>query len=302
MCIVFVALRSHKQFPVIVAANRDEFVTRETERCHRWARLPAVLAGRDGVAGGTWMGVNVEDGRWSSLVNVAPPHGALVDADAPSRGLLAEQFLAASPAETPALFAQRMGHQEPSVRRMAGHSMVVGDALGRVAYYCNRPGGGPGDGGRVDRWRECRDGIFAFSNDAITGQRDSCWAKASRGKARMAEVVGMSADGAALERGLFEMLCDPHKDVSPAARYGYAPGGERSGSAFESYAAAHPERPEIPIFIPPPALYRTRCSTLLLIDAHQNITYIERSHDDGSQPGHVAGTRRFYCAAAAARM
>mgnify|MGYP003332939129 CR=1 FL=1 len=39
---------------------------------------------------------------------------------------------------------------------------------------------------------------------------------------------------------------------------------------------------------------RTRASTILLIDAQQNIHYIERSHDDGSQPSHVPGTRRFF--------
>lgn len=101
MCIVFVGVRAHPRFPVIVAANRDEcvqpplaasasvhivslahcccrccwrcptrrFVTRETERVHRWAHLPSVVAGRDGVAGGTWMGINPEDGRWASLVS-----------------------------------------------------------------------------------------------------------------------------------------------------------------------------------------------------------------------------------------
>ena len=53
-------------------------------------------------------------------------------------------------------------------------------------------------------------------------------------------------------------------------------------------------RARIPIFIPPPAPYRTRASTILLIDAQQNIHYIERSHDDGSQPSHVPGTRRFF--------
>ena len=291
MCIVFVAVRRHPKVPVIVAANRDEFVTRETQRCHRWASLPAMLAGRDSVAGGTWMGVNVEDGRWASLVNVAPPVGLPVDTAAPSRGLLAQQFLAA-PTLSPAAFAERMC-QDPSVERMAGHSLVVGDAFGRLAYYCNRRSG-TSDGAR---WRECPSGVYAFSNDCISSQQDSCWSKASRGKAQMADIVANALDTGSLESELFHMLRDTHTQVSYAARYGFQPSGERSGPAFERYAAAHPERPEIPIFISPPAPYRTRASTLLLIDTHQNIHYIETSHDDESEPSHVPGTRRFFYAA-----
>lgn len=288
MCIVFVAVCRHPKFPVIVAANRDEFVTRETERCQRWASLPAVLAGRDSVAGGTWMGVNVEDGRWASLVNVAPPIGLPVDAAAPSRGLLAQQYLAGPPV-SPATFAERMG-RDPCVERMAGHSLVVGDACGRMAYYCNRHCGK----GDAVRWRDCTSGIYAFSNDCISSQQDSCWTKANRGKAQMADVVANAVDKESLEVGLFRMLRDTHKQVKYAARYGWQPGGERSGRTFECYAAAHPERPEIPIFVTPPALYRTRCSTLLLIDTQQNIHYVETSHDDGSQPSHVPGTRTFF--------
>ena len=42
MCVGYLAVRAHARFPVIVAANRDEFVTRETERAHRWLHLPLV--------------------------------------------------------------------------------------------------------------------------------------------------------------------------------------------------------------------------------------------------------------------
>ena len=97
------------------------------------------LAGRDGVAGGTWMGVNAVDGRWASLVNVAPPAGAVVDPTAPSRGILAERFIAAEPRLPPAQFARQQAADE-AVGQMAGHSMLVGDAAGRVSYYCNRGG------------------------------------------------------------------------------------------------------------------------------------------------------------------
>jgi uncharacterized protein with NRDE domain len=112
MCIVFVALRSHPRWRVVIAANRDEFVTRETERAARWlhvAQHEDLLAGRDARAGGTWMGVNVVDGRWAALVNIAPPEGAVGhDPSAPSRGGLATEYLLARPAESPLPFAKRL--------------------------------------------------------------------------------------------------------------------------------------------------------------------------------------------------
>jgi hypothetical protein len=55
--------------------------------------------------------------------------------------------------------------------------------------------------------------------------------------------------------------------------YGYAPSGERTGSAFSRYSAAHPERPEIPIFIAPPAAFRTRCSTVLLVERESQVAH-----------------------------
>ena len=113
----------------------------------------------------------------------------------------------------------------------------------------------------------------------------------------MAEVIASGGDRDDMERGLFEMLGDSYKQTASVASHGFQAGGERSGDAFEKYSAAHPERPEIPIFIAPPAPYRTRCSTLLLIDAQRNVHYIERNHDDGSEPSHVAGTRRFFYSA-----
>ena len=64
------------------------------------------------------MGVNAVDGRWASLVNVAPPAGAVVDPAAPSRGVLAERFIAATPAASPAQFARQQAADE-AVGQMA---------------------------------------------------------------------------------------------------------------------------------------------------------------------------------------
>jgi len=69
MCILFVAIDAHPDYPLIVCANRDEFHHRATEPAYRWATTPAIYAGQDKQAGGTWLGVN-ELGQFAGLTNI----------------------------------------------------------------------------------------------------------------------------------------------------------------------------------------------------------------------------------------
>ena len=54
MCILFIAVEAHPDYPLIVCANRDEFHHRATEPAYRWATTPIIIAGQDKQAGGTW--------------------------------------------------------------------------------------------------------------------------------------------------------------------------------------------------------------------------------------------------------
>ena len=69
MCLVTFAWLAHPRYPLIVAANRDEWRQRPTEPAHEW---DGVLAGRDLQAGGTWMGIT-HGGRFAALTNVREP-------------------------------------------------------------------------------------------------------------------------------------------------------------------------------------------------------------------------------------
>ena len=53
MCFVAVALGISKNFPLVLAANRDEIFSRPAEPMTRWVESPSVIAGRDLSAGGT---------------------------------------------------------------------------------------------------------------------------------------------------------------------------------------------------------------------------------------------------------
>lgn len=89
MCLILLALNAHPDYPLLLAANRDEFYARPTEAMHRWA-TPAILAGRDAQAGGTWLGLNAER-RFAALTNVR--EGGQAKTGARSRGLLVSDYL-----------------------------------------------------------------------------------------------------------------------------------------------------------------------------------------------------------------
>lgn len=46
------------KYPLLVGANRDERYNRPSAAPHLWPTRPAIVAGKDLVAGGTWLGIN----------------------------------------------------------------------------------------------------------------------------------------------------------------------------------------------------------------------------------------------------
>ena len=90
MCLIVLAWRAHPDFPLVVAANRDEFHARPAAPAAFWTDHPAILAGRDLEARGTWMGV-ARGGRFAAVTNY---RGAREPSAKHSRGALVTGFLA----------------------------------------------------------------------------------------------------------------------------------------------------------------------------------------------------------------
>jgi hypothetical protein len=84
MCTLAVAVRPSPSLPIVVAANRDEMTARPATPPFVWPGSPAVLAPRDDMAGGTWLGLNAR-GLFVGVTNRA---GAPRDASRRSRGAL----------------------------------------------------------------------------------------------------------------------------------------------------------------------------------------------------------------------
>ena len=81
MCLILVAWRVHADYPLVLAANRDEFHARPAAPA-AWWQQPRILAGRDLSAGGTWLGV-ARDGRFAALTNYRDPARAQHDRPEP---------------------------------------------------------------------------------------------------------------------------------------------------------------------------------------------------------------------------
>ena len=68
MCLIFLSYHQNQQFPLIVAANRDEFYSRPSEPIHQWQDNKNIIAGRDIEKGGSWLGISL-DGRFAAVTN-----------------------------------------------------------------------------------------------------------------------------------------------------------------------------------------------------------------------------------------
>ena len=166
MCLIAFAWGHHPRFPLVVAANRDEFHQRPTASASFWSDTPHILAGRDLLGRGTWLGVS-SGGRVAALTNLRSGHEAR--RDAPSRGALVSAFLSGK---------YRPGDYLEEVARRAheynGFCLVAGDGE-EMAYYCARD----------PEPSFLSPGIYGLSNTRL----DAPWPKVERLKSGLAEVL-----------------------------------------------------------------------------------------------------------------
>lgn len=168
MCLIFVAINQHPDFPVIIAANRDEFYDRPTASAHFWPDAPGVLAGRDERARGTWLGVT-RQGRFAAVTNYREPEPRTHSS---SRGQIVSDFLQGPHA--PDTYSTRLAK---AAGDFAGFNCLYGSLAtpGELFYFSNRNR----EGRRLDP------GIHGLSNALL----DSDWPKIRTGKAAIASLV-----------------------------------------------------------------------------------------------------------------
>ena len=104
MCTLAIYFQATADYPVVIAANRDEFLNRPADNPTTLFLSPHIVGGKDLKAGGTWLGMN-EHGLVAGLLNRRAENGA--NEEARSRGLLTFDALKRSCAAEAAAFASR---------------------------------------------------------------------------------------------------------------------------------------------------------------------------------------------------
>lgn len=167
MCLILFRFRPQSDEPLLVAANRDEFHARATAQADFWQDEPQILAGRDLVAGGTWLGCS-RQGRFAALTNFTQDPAATF---AKSRGALVYDFLAGS--ESVKDYALGLVPTD-----YAGYNLLLFDGS-RLLYTTNI--GQPGQ----PRSRLLPAGDYGLSNAELGAQ----WPKCVDGARRLGELA-----------------------------------------------------------------------------------------------------------------
>jgi uncharacterized protein with NRDE domain len=241
MCLLLIALQSHPDYPLILAANRDEFYDRPTAAADFWSAAPEVLGGRDLKAGGTWLGIT-RRGRVAAVTNYREGPR---EPEAPrSRGSLVSDFLIEG--FSPEEYLQRV-HRDAD--RYRGFNLLVGDPSA-LWYYSNREG----------QARSLQPGAYGLSNHLL----DTPWPKVAALKGGFTPLLG--SPEAELTHRLFQLLSDRRQARdSDLPVTGVSPDWERVLSSAFIVSSN----------------YGTRSSTVILFRQDRNIIFIERSFGPG---------------------
>jgi uncharacterized protein with NRDE domain len=126
MCTLVILRRPDAAWPVLIAANRDEMLDRPWSAPGRhWADRPEVVAGKDNLAGGSWLGVNMT----GVVAGVLNRHGTL----GPAPGLRSRGELVLEALDHPdaAQSARAFGALDPKAYR--SFNLIIAD--NRDAYF-----------------------------------------------------------------------------------------------------------------------------------------------------------------------
>ncbi|MGH7511944.1 MAG: NRDE family protein [Gemmatimonadales bacterium] len=244
MCLILIAADSHRDYSLVVAANRDEFHDRPTAAAAFWADRPWILGGRDLKAGGTWLGID-RRGRFAAVTNYR--QGEREPAAPRSRGLLVSDYLAAEiDART---HIQRV---ECDAGLYNGFNLMAGDGR-ELLYFSNREG----------RARVLDPGVYGLSNHLL----DTAWPKVTTGKGALNDLL-LGAESK-LVPNLLALLADPRQAADeslPSTGIGLA--WERLLSAAFIVSGE----------------YGTRSSTVVLVGRDGGVVFVERSFGANGVP------------------
>lgn len=179
MCLIILGWKVHPQYPLVVAANRDEFLNRPTAAAAFWEDAPQVLAGRDLQAGGTWMGIT-KAGRFAALTNYRDP--AHMQPNERSRGRLVSDYLVSN--QSPEGYIESIYRDS---EKYNGFNLLVADRQ-ELVWFSNVNG----------QSETLKPGIYGISNHLL----DTPWPKLEEAKTLFAQAIKQLPE----QSKLFELL------------------------------------------------------------------------------------------------
>ncbi|RME38406.1 MAG: NRDE family protein, partial [Deltaproteobacteria bacterium] len=228
MCLILFAVNSHPRYPLVIAANRDEFHDRPSAPAGFWPDRQRVWGGRDLRSGGSWLAVSGA-GRLAMVTNVRE---GVRETRGRSRGELVRDFVLSEISVRHWLQQYR-----PRAGDYPGFNLVAG-SFRQLYYWSNR---------QVLLPERLPDGIHGLSN----GRLDAPWPKVQRGCGGLQALLQAAREPEAVTGEVFRLLADrtPVADDDLPA----------TGVPLEW------ERLLAPIFVCSPR-YGTRCSTVVLLE------------------------------------
>lgn len=255
MCLIICAFQYHRDFPLVIAANRDEFFSRPTRDAGFWQAQDdsnTILAGKDLTQGGTWLGIS-DTGRFAAVTNIRD-HGQDGIAEK-SRGFLTTDFLRS---DLPA--REYLETLHGSLDAFAGFNLLVGDH--DELFYLNN---------QDQQIRSLQPGVYGLSN----GTLDSPWPKVKRGKDHLKALLDDDVD---IETdSLIELMVNT--EIAPDHHLPDTGVSLELERLLSASFIANPERG-----------YGTRCSTAIVVNESGSVRFSEQNY---ASDGAIA-SRNFY--------
>ena len=302
MCLILLSYEPRNNNRLVVLSNRDEFYDRLAERAHYWSEQEiqlattlsggafassaiTILAGRDSVGGGTWLGVDPKRNRFAAVTNFRmgfdtflPRNSVVINKSNTfnqsqskstcsrrkrSRGSLPIDFIASDMDSMEFLSQPRIS----DVNAYDGFNMLVFDGK-TLAYASNRKLDYDVGGGGGGRPRELKGGMYGLCNGVL----DDPWPKVTKGKDMMEAKLGGAheiSSHSGMQKEYISSLLDIMLDTE-------RPPDDRlpnTGIPIEL------ERGYSSIFVEVPSIgYGTRSSALVVMDGDGVQLFAEREY------------------------
>lgn len=251
MCLIALAWRTHRRYPLALIANRDEFHGRPSAPAGFDPEADGVYGGRDLVQGGSWLQVSTR-GRLAAVTNVRA--GTAAETAPRSRGWLVRDFVRGDARAEDAATAL-----QPSAREYGRYNLLLwdGDAL---VFASNHP---------QPVQAPVEPGLHAMSN----GVFDAPWPKSAHAtRALTAWLASQAGDADGIDAAALAPLFDALADTTAAP----------DDTLPDTGVGLELERALSPPFVRGER-YGTRCGSVVLV-GRDAIVFAERRFGPNAVP------------------